>query len=460
MARDHVVIIGCGFGGIATAGLLAQRFAQVTIVERDDVPDDGRPRKGVPQSPHVHGILKLGRDILDETFPGFVSEVEAEGSPLFDWLTKGIAFTGNGWAVRGPSSIRGFGIRRAVLEHLARRRVLSLGNVELVKGSVDGLETANSRVTGVALSHAEDARESIRSADLVVDTSGRTASSSKWLEDAGYKPPEETVVNAFGGYASRHVHIPEERWPGDWRYVAQMPLPRNPKGAVLYPQDAGLYIVSLFGQSKNYPPGDEAGFDGFLAVCEIPQCREMVSHAEPVTEIRTSRATANRWRHFERLAEPPIGYVALGDAAACFNPMNGQGISTACLGAKTLDETLTNTDDDLIALVPEFQRRLAERMRFPWTIAIGSDFQYPMTVGDRPEPTQESTTGARYMQSLAELATADVQAAEALFLMTHTFDPGQIYRPEIVRKVEAWVAEGRRPPHLDPTEPPSLPEAA
>ena len=65
MALDHVAIVGCSFGGIATAGALAQHFDRVTIVERDDIPDAPDPRKGVPQSPHVHGILKLGRDILD-----------------------------------------------------------------------------------------------------------------------------------------------------------------------------------------------------------------------------------------------------------------------------------------------------------------------------------------------------------------------------------------------------------
>ncbi len=452
---DHAVVVGCGFGGIATAGMLAQHFDRVTIIERDDVPDDATPRKGVPQSPHIHGILKLGRDILETTFPGFVAQVEAAGSPMFDWLARGIGYSSYGWAVRGHSSVRGFAIRRAVMEHLARQRALALPNVEMVHGQVVGLVVGPARrVVGVTFADGDATTRRIDDADLVVDTSGRTPATSKWLEDAGFAAPAETLVNAFGGYASRLLHIPEDAWPSDWRFVAQLPMPRNTKGAVVYPQDDGLFIVSLFGQSRDYPPGDEEGFDAFLSQCETPLPHQMVSRAEPVSEIRTSRATANRWRHFEDLNEIPVGYVALGDAASCFNPMNGQGISTACYGAVTLADTLADVDFNLQKLNPEFQQRLAERMKFPWGIAVGFDFQFPATVGERPQPTTEATANAAYMKALGELATADLDAAEALFLWTHTFDPGQVRRPEIVAKVEAWIAEGRRPPYADPTQPP------
>jgi 2-polyprenyl-6-methoxyphenol hydroxylase-like FAD-dependent oxidoreductase len=187
---------------------------------------------------------------------------------------------------------------------------------------------------------------------------------------------------------------------------------------------------------------------------------QIVSAAEPVSEIRTSRATANRWRHFEHLADPPVGYVALGDAAACFNPMNGQGISTACYGAKTLVETITDLDGDIEKVSQAFPGRLAQRMEFPWQVALGFDFQFTTTSGERPPVTPETKEQARYMKALGELITADADAAEALFLWTQTFDPGQIRRPEIVAKVEAWVADGRRPEYTDPAIPPPNPDLA
>jgi len=459
MALDHAVIVGCSFGGIATAGVLAEHFDRVSIIERDDIPDEPVPRKGVPQSPHVHGILKLGRDILDDIFPGFVSDAEREGAPLFDWLAKGIGYTTSGWTVRGHSNVRGFGIRRSVLEHLARRRALALPNVEMIRGDVTGLVVGTARrVVGVELANGETSV--LDDADLVIDASGRSSSTSKWLAAAGFAAPAETLVNAFGGYASRLLRIPEDVWPDEWRFIGQLPLPRNPKGGILYPQDDGLHIISLFGQSRIYPPGDEDGFAAFLNECETPLMHQIVSAAEPVSEIRTSRATANRWRHFEAIVDPPVGYVALGDAAACFNPMNGQGISTACYGARTLVETLTDFDGDLERVSRVFPTRLAQRMEFPWQVALGFDFQFPATAGERPPVTPESEEQAHYVKALGELITADVDAAEALFLWTQTFDPEQIRRPEIVAKVEAWVAEGRRPEYTDPASPPPNPDRA
>ena len=457
MALDHAIIVGSSFGGIVTAGVLSAHFDRVTIVERDTIPDEPIPRKGVPQGPHVHGILKLGRDILDDVFPGFVAETEREGAPLFDWLAVGIGYGPNGWTARGHSNVKGYGIRRPVLEHFARRRALALPNVEMVQGRVEGLVVSPSRrVVGVTLADGASAT-TIDDADLVVDASGRVSGTSTWLEQAGFEVPAETLVNGFGGYASRLLRVPEDAWPGTMRFIGQLPMPGNTKGAILYPQDAGLYIISLFGQSRDYPPGDEHGFDAFLAQCATPLFHQVVSRAEPVSEIRTSRATANRWRHFEDLIEPPAGLVALGDSASCFNPMNGQGISTACYGAKTLGETLTDLDGDLSKLSREFQQRLARRMDFPWRTALNYDFQFSATVGKQPDPAPEAAANAAYMKALGELATADPEAAEALFLSTQTFDPSQLRQPAIVAKVEAWGAGGHRPPYTDPAQPPPDP---
>jgi flavin-dependent dehydrogenase len=346
-----------------------------------------------------------------------------------------------------------------VFEHAARRRALALPNVQMVKGRVEGLVVGGDRrVVGVALSESDVARGRIDDAALVVDASGRTAQTPKWLEDAGFTPPAETLVNGFGGYASRYVHIPEDAWPSWWRLVAQLPLTRNTKGAVVYPQDQDLYVVSLFGQARDYPPGDEGGFDAFLAQCELPMARQMVLRSEPMSAIRTSRATANRWRHFEDLADPPVGYVAVGDAASTFNPMNGQGISTACLGVRTLEHTLLNVDFDLEKLTPEFQARLAERMQYPWRQAIGFDFEFAATVGDRPTESPSAAKQAAYRTAIGELSTVDVDVAAAAALSGHLFDPSLVRTPEIVEKVTAWISEGRTSPYTDPTVPPPGPD--
>jgi 2-polyprenyl-6-methoxyphenol hydroxylase-like FAD-dependent oxidoreductase len=452
---DHAIVIGGSFAGLTAARVLSDHFDHVTIVERDDVPDEWAPRKGVPQSPHVHGILKLGRETLDGLFPGFLEETERQGAILFDQVAMGAMYSPHGWSARGKSNVRGHGVRRALLEHVASRFVVALPQVEVVRGRVDGLIVGGSpaRVRGVTVAGADGGH---LECDLVVDAGGRGSAAPKWLEQSGLTPPDETLVNGFVGYASRWVRVPEEAWPGDYRFIAQLPIPGNTKGGILYPQDNGLHVMSLFGQSRDYPPGEEAAFMEFLARCETPLLHQVMARSETVSEIATSRSTANRWRHYERQAAPAGGFVALGDAYGTFNPVLGQGVTCACLGSLLLGETIEEVDGDLSRLPAVFHGALAARLGYPWQTAVGFDLRFPDTVGERPVPSAEAMEFGRYMDVIAQLATADVQVLESMLLANQTFDPDALRDPALVAKAKAWVDEGRSPANLDPTRVPSL----
>ena len=454
---DHAIVIGGSFAGLTAARVLSDHFNRVTIVERDDFPDEWAPRKGVPQSPHVHGILKLGRETLEGLFPGFLEETERQGAILFDQIALGAMYSPYGWSARGKSTVRGHGVRRALLEHVASRFVVALPRVEVVRARVDGLRIGGtpSRVCGVTLA---DSGAPHLEGDLVVDAGGRGSAAPRWLEDIGHTPPEETRVNGFVGYASRWVRVPEDAWPGDYRFLAQLPIPGNTKGGILYPQDNGLHVMSLFGQSRDYPPGEEAAFMGFLAQCVTPLLHQVMARAETVSRISTSRSTANRWRHYERQQSPPGGFVALGDAYGTFNPVLGQGVTCACLGSVLLGETIGEVDGDLDRLPGVFHPALAARLRYPWQTAVGFDLRFPATVGERPTPSPESIEFGRYLDVLAQLATADVEVLETMLLANQTFDPAILRDPTLVAKAKAWVDEGRTPVNPDPTRVPPLAE--
>jgi flavin-dependent dehydrogenase len=180
-----------------------------------------------------------------------------------------------------------------------------------------------------------------------------------------------------------------------------------------------------------------------------------VVRSEPVSPISTSRSTVNRRRHYERLPEPPAGFVAVGDAAAAFNPIFGQGISSALKAASLLGETLDELGNDS-SLPGEFHRRLAAWLNVPWGQATGYDLMFPSTVGERTERTPEQTAFAHYTDVLSQLSTVDPAVAEAILVATQSFNPLSLRAPGLVKKAKAWAAEGRTPPRADPSRPPVL----
>lgn len=79
--------------GMLAARVLSDFFEQVTVLDRDALPDGTESRSGVPQAKHLHVLLPRGRRILESCFPGITSELQLAGSELLDfandvaWLT-------------------------------------------------------------------------------------------------------------------------------------------------------------------------------------------------------------------------------------------------------------------------------------------------------------------------------------------------------------------------------------
>src|SRR5262245_59820936 len=89
----HAVVIGGSIAGILTARVLSDRFDQVTIIERDRLPDGPQVRKGVPLTRHLHAFWAGGMEVVERLLPGVGSDLIAAGAvPLglpteMAWLT-------------------------------------------------------------------------------------------------------------------------------------------------------------------------------------------------------------------------------------------------------------------------------------------------------------------------------------------------------------------------------------
>jgi len=247
---------------------------------------------------------------------------------------------------------------------------------------------APTRVTGVKLdchSPTATAVDSLNAA-LVVDASGRNSALPDYLVQMGCEAPPETTINAFLGYASRWYQRPENL-EVDWQGITISAVEGvSSRGGVLYPIEGDRWIVTLGGVGRDYPPTDEAGFLEFARSLRVPMLYDLLKDAQPLSPIYSYRRTENRWRRYEQLKSLPDGIVAIGDAVCTFNPVYGQGMTTAALGAIALDRCLQQAHPTTLNGFPlRFHRQLAHILQAPWLMATGEDSRWSTTEGAKPK---------------------------------------------------------------------------
>lgn len=372
----EAVVVGAGIAGLLAARVLARRFARVTVLDRDELPEEAVFRKGVPQSRHLHSLATRGSELLEEFFPGLDDELAGAGAPLLDQTADTITEMPGGRMPRFSSGITMRAASRALIESAVRRRVEQEPAVRFVPGvEATDLRLKSDAVAGVSTrSHYMDG-ETDYAADLVLDASGQSSRAPRWLREAGYGEPQQTVVDARLGYASRWYRVPED-FEGDWLALAVLPgWPDNPRGGTLRQVEDGLWTAVLTGSGGDYPPTDPGGFLQFAASLPSPLIHDAISAAEPVSPVYGYRRTANRRRHYEKM-ELPAGFLVLGDAATTLNPSYGTGMTAAALSARALEKSLSGRRRSLARLGRRFQRRQVKAVSPCWITTTSNDSQW------------------------------------------------------------------------------------
>jgi 2-polyprenyl-6-methoxyphenol hydroxylase-like FAD-dependent oxidoreductase len=392
--RDHAVVVGAGMAGLLTARVLAGHFEQVTVVDRDRLPQGAGFRPGVPQSRHLHVLLGRGLECLERLFPGFEADLVQAGAPVVQG-SESLWLNAAGWSRRYRSPIRLLGASRELIEWQARIRVTAVANVRVLEGcEAVGLLAGRGRdtVSGVRL-RPRGGRAGAAgpggelAADLVVDASGRTSRAPQWLRALGYPPPAQTSISSLVGYASRQYQIPAG-FDADWRMlVINAKPPGNARAGALVPIEGGRWMVALIGAGRDDPPADDAGFLEFARGLRSPLLYETIRDARPVSPIYRYRNTGNQRRQFERLRRWPERFLVVGDASCSFNPIYAQGMTVTAMAAVALDQALAGrrprSGADPLDRTRRLQQRVARTNAGAWTMATTEDLRYPWTEGAR-----------------------------------------------------------------------------
>jgi 2-polyprenyl-6-methoxyphenol hydroxylase-like FAD-dependent oxidoreductase len=426
--RHHALIIGGSMAGLAAVRVLAHHFDRVTLVERDSFPATPQPRKGAPQAHHIHVLLNRGRMLLEQLFPGLQDELGAAGAPQVNWTTDMALFANGVWFPKVTSSLHSRAASRSLLEHTVRQSMLQLPNVTVLQESeLIGLiaNADNSRVIGGQIQSRATRAETTLHADLVVDASGRSSRAPEWLQALGYAAPTETVVNSQLGYASR-CFAPPTGFEANWKVlISRQRPPLGRRGGGIYPIENGQWMVTIGGAGDEEPSTDEEGFMEFIRTHLHPAIGEALQGAQPITPIYGYQRTENRVRHYEQLPRLPDGFVMLGDAVCAFNPVYGQGMSVAALGALALDAWLKQKAS---ASALEFQQQLAKQNHVPWLLATGDDVRSLGIAGNDPATRFQHA----YVDRVFEAASHNAEVYRRFSMVTHMMrTPASLFAPRV-----------------------------
>lgn len=153
-------------------------------------------------------------------------------------------------------------------------------------------------------------------------------------------------------------------------------------------------------------------------------------------EVSTQQYPVSVWRRYDKLPRFPQGLLVMGDAVCSFNPVFGQGMTSAALQASTLRKCLAVGSDELSR---RFFRASAKKLAPIWWSNRFFDFTIIPSDGWRLKLQAVVNFG---MNKVYAAAASEVVIAEAIFRQMQLLDqPAAALRPSMLRRI---VAANRR----------------
>jgi 2-polyprenyl-6-methoxyphenol hydroxylase-like FAD-dependent oxidoreductase len=431
----HAVVVGASMAGLLAARVLSETFAEVTVVERDTLPDDPIARRGVPQGRHAHGLLARGREILEELFPGFTEELVSRHGALAADIQRDAAWINDGHHMRRDfADMLCLVASRPLLEWHVRNRVAALNGITLRPNTealglvADGPSPARGRAGTVnGLRVRANGDETLLAADLVVDATGRSNRGPTWLGELGYAAPAEEKVDPGLVYVSATFG----RKPDDYDGIAAVvgATLENPRGGVVLAVENDQWMVTLLGMGDEAPT-DALSYVEWAARLPTPDIHQAIAAAPVVEAPHRMRVPPSTWRRYDKLRRFPEGFLVVGDAICALNPAYAQGMTTAAVEALALRDCLTRGRR---GLAKRFFARAAKIVAIPWSVSVTADLRFPHVQGQRTRAVRFLNW---YIGRAHRVAARDGAVGKAFLRVANLIDPPQrLFAPAIAAKV-------------------------
>lgn len=430
MPNDLAIVIGGGIAGLLAASAVSPYFKEVKVYERDArLQALDEPRAGVAQGHHAHILLKRGLVGLERRFPGFSKSLLSAGAVTTNASLHWASLFSAGFIKRFPSDLEFICASRPLIERILRERVcLDLPNVEILAGhNVESVALSEERLP-VVKSRKGSRSAPEQAANLVVDASGRGSHAVDWLTAAGFPEVPELSVYPNLGYASarfENVSFPA----GTDAAVIFAKDPDFPQGGVLFPIENRQYIATMYGMCGTHPPLDFDGFMHYAKSLRSDLIYHALRNARQITPLKGFIKATNSYRLFGDRRRWPRGFLVCGDAVCSFNPLYGQGMTSALLATEALADRLAYKQVGSELVMRAVQRAIVASYRSAWTVATNEDLRWPGT-GNHPPSLK---IAHRVGNMIVRAATVDTKVAYTYLSVLHMTKPlSHLFRPNIL----------------------------
>jgi len=212
---------------------------------------------------------------------------------------------------------------------------------------------------------------------LVADCGGAASKTSKLLKSQFGVNVAKSGVRSGINYVSCLFEMPKDN---TYKFIYYQPLP--PKafvGSFAIKIKDNMWSVSLVSMNDTKLPKNLEGFLNTLKENKLDIMYDFCSRGKPTCRPYAFFKEGSEYHHFEKLSSLE-GLVVLGDALTNFNPLYGQGLSTAAEGILLLDTMLWHGFDSR-TFSSKYQQELCYKVSIPYLIATASDLRYPKTTG-------------------------------------------------------------------------------